>query len=456
MCYVFLSGKAFSNNELMINSIREYIKSNALPQAPTRLLVAVSGGADSVALLHILVDMGYDCIVAHCNFHLREIESDRDAKFVHKLASKLNIPFVSTDFDTTAYAQTNKLSIEMAARDLRYNWFEQMRIKYQAEAIAVAHHADDVVETFLMNITRGTGIHGLTGIKARNGFIIRPLLTVSRLEIEEYLAAKEVEFVVDSTNLEQIYTRNKFRHSVIPLLEEFNPSFRETIKETVERLSEVETLYNEQISQIKSSLITESEEGFSIDIDLLLKQNCISTILYEILSPIGFSTSTIQSLIKSLDGESGKQFFSSSHRTIKDRKSIIISPIRENQDEIFLIEKDISKINFPIKLEIEYLKNENISIKKEKQYAYVDAKLLIFPLILRRWHEGDYFIPFGMKGKKKLSDFFIDNKFTLDQKEQIWVLVSGKEIVWLVGERLDNRFCINFNSKDILKFELIN
>lgn len=440
----------------MIHSIRTYIKSNSLPQAPARLLVAVSGGADSVALLHILVELGYACIVAHCNFKLRGKESESDITFVDELAKKLKLPFISANFDTTSYAKANKLSIEMAARELRYNWFEEMRKKYQAKAIAVAHHADDKVETFLMNISRGTGIHGLTGIKARNGFIIRPLLGVSRMQIEAYLSTNKINFVVDSTNLEQEYTRNKFRHTVIPQLEEINPSFKNTINETINRLAEVEIIYNQHIEKIKASLIKETNDGFSIDINLLKKQSTVSSILHEILSPVGFSSSNIQSLIINLDGISGKQFFSTTHRIIKDRKHIFVSPIAEKEEGVYYIEKNQDKVISPIQMELEYLNINNTSIKKDKSYAFLDLNSLKFPLILRKWQDGDYFIPFGMKGKKKLSDYFIDKKFTITQKENMWVLISGKDLVWLVGERIDQRFGIGTISTKILKIRLLN
>lgn len=439
----------------MINTIRDYIKSNALPSPPCKLIVTVSGGADSVALLHILIELGYECIVAHCNFHLRGEESDRDAQFVSALAEKLHIEYLSKDFDTREYAQTNKLSIEMAARELRYAWFEELRKEHQAEAIAVAHHANDVMETFLMNITRGTGIHGLTGIKPRNGYVIRPLLAISRLDIETYLSEKSISFVVDSTNLEQYYTRNKFRHSILPLLEEVNPSVKDTIIDTIKRLEEVETLYNQQVEQIKSTIITASDDGFLIDINLLQKQAGISSILYEILSPLGFSASTIQSVITSLTSESGKQFFSTNYRVIKDRNHLIVSPISEKEDKEYSIERNQDEIRVPIHLKFEYLKKDKITIEKDRNYAFLDVNKLKFPLILRKWQKGDYFFPFGMKGKKKLSDYFIDNKFSLNQKEKTWVLISGNDLVWVVGERIDQRFSVSSISKEILKIKLI-
>lgn len=438
----------------MTHSVQQFIKTNNLPQTPSKLIVAVSGGADSVALLHLLINLGYECVVAHCNFHLRGKESDNDAKFVFELASKLQLPFFIKDFDTKAYAQTHKLSIEMSARELRYNWFEQLRIEQKAAAIAVAHHADDVVETFLMNITRGTGIHGLTGIKPRNGNIIRPLLHITRSEIEDYLKTLQQAFVNDYTNEEQIFTRNKIRHSLIPLFEAINPSFKNTIQATIKRLSEVETLYNKQIENLLPTLIQPYNEGFSIDSELLQKQPAINSFLHEILSPLGFSQANVQSLIKSLNGKSGKQFYSSTHRIIKDRQLIIVEPIQEKEDTIYYIEKNQRELTTPIHLSFNYSTTNKLVINKEKCVAYIDANKLEFPLLLRKWQKGDFFIPFGMKGKKKLSDFFIDKKYNLTKKENTWLLFSEKNLVWIVGEEIDNRYRITAISREILKIEL--
>ncbi len=440
----------------MLQAINKYIQTNNLPNAPARLIIAVSGGADSVALLHLLIELGYECIVAHCNFNLRDKESDRDKKFVTELAKELSIPVFTKDFETKSYAIKNKVSIEMAARELRYAWFEEIRTKHNAVAIAVAHHSDDMVETFLMNITRGTGIHGLSGIKAKNGNIIRPLLAQSRSEIESYLADNNIKYVTDSSNKEEVYLRNKFRNSIIPSLEEINPSLKETIIETIQRLKDVEEIYNNKTKEIIQSILTKNTDGFSIEISKLKQHTSISSILFETLAPLGFSSSTIQSLIKSLDGQPGKQFFSHSHRIIKDRKHLFVSSIKDDNNVEYSIEENQTTIESPIKLEIKKLKDSVFSINKDLNYAYLDTQLIKFPLTLRKWKNGDSFSPLGMKGKKKLSDYFIDQKFSLKQKEETWVLLSGNKIIWIIGERIDNQYRIQANSREILRIKLLS
>ncbi len=411
----------------------------------------MSGGADSVALLHILKELGYDCIVAHCNFHLRGKESDRDAAFAEKLSAKLQLPFYKIDLDTTTYAQEHKISIEMAARELRYDWFEKIRAQTKATAIAIAHHADDMVETLLMNLVRGTGIKGLSGIKAKQGFVVRPLLNVWRSEIEAYLTKNQLEFVTDSTNSEQIYLRNKFRHSVIPLLEEINPGVKRTLLKEIELLHETEILYKERIAQIEEQLTKHIGDDVYLDINLLTKEKAQRSILFEILSNYNFSADSISIIHDCLMSDSGRQFFSSTHRIIKDRDYLIVTPIEQEKQEEIVITKETTKIEEPLCASFRMIPKAEFRLNKNKNKAYFDADLLEFPLKIRNWQSGDAFVPFGMTGLKKLSDYFIDNKYALHQKEKTPLLTSGYDIIWIMGERSDDRYKITAHTKTIFE-----
>lgn len=437
----------------MFSRISSYIQEQQLPSPSEKILVAVSGGVDSVILLHILNLLGYSCSVLHCNFHLRNEESDRDERFVEELARKMNLPFFKADFDTKTYAANKGISIEMAARELRYEWFEKVRQEQNAKAIAVAHHADDSIETFLMNIVRGTGIHGLTGIKPWNNYIMRPLLCVFRQEIELYAQKNQLAYITDSSNQEEIYTRNKFRHSIIPLLETINPAIKKTLLSEMAIFRETEILAQQQIEIIKKKIVCHSNGNLLIDINLLKEEVAISGILFEILSPLGFSSEDIPSIIRSLDGISGKQFISSTHRLVKDRNFLIIE-VTEPQtvsSETFSINKNQSTITHPIKLCFDKLAGENFKIEANKNIAYFDADKLQFPLTIRKWKKGDVFIPFGMKGLKKLSDYFIDNKFSLVEKENTYLLCSGENIIWIVGKRTDNRYRVENHTQSVLR-----
>ncbi len=437
----------------MIQKVKKNIQDNSLLTDCCNVIVGVSGGADSVALLDILHRLDYKCIVCHCNFHLRNDESMRDEVFVQKLAMSYKLPYFKIDFDTKKYAQENKISIEMAARNLRYDWFEQQRIKFEAEAIAVAHHRNDSVETVLLNLTRGTGIHGLTGIRPHNGNIIRPLLSVSKKEILSYLNDNNLPFVTDSTNDENIYTRNFIRNKIIPLFEELNPDFQATIQRTSEYLSGTEQIYQQAISDWKKRIIRQKEISIEILISELLVSPSPRTILFEILSAYGFNSSVVTEIYDALQSSSGKEFFSHSHYLIKDRDYLILAKKKkENEsDQIYMIDKGTKSIETPIQISFSVVKRtEDFSFSNNKNIAYFDFDKIQFPLTLRHWKKGDWFIPFGMKGRKKISDYFSDHKFNLIDKNNAWLLCSGNDIIWLIGERSDNRFKIDTQSENIL------
>lgn len=435
----------------MKNTVRAYIEKQQMLTGNEPVLVGFSGGADSVALLSLLVQLDYPCMALHCNFHLRGEESDRDERFAEETAHSFGVPFYKIDFDTVSYAADHHLSIEMAARELRYNWFEEMRRQLGAQAIAVAHHRDDSVETVLLNLIRGTGIRGMGGIRPKNGYVIRPLLPVSRSEILAWLEEQHLSFVTDSTNLSDAYTRNFIRLRVVPLLEELNPSVRTAIARTAEHLAQTEAVYLHVVEEARGQLM---EEGGRISIDRLMEYPSPATILYELLTPYGFTRQVAEDVFGSLTKESGKMFYSSGYRLLKDREYLFLSAIRkEESKEYHFTDEDVSGNiqHGPIELSFQKIViNNDFSIHKDKQIAYFDYDKLTFPLTLRRWKEGDWFIPFGMKGRKKVSDYFSDHKFSRMDKEQAWLLCSGKNILWIVGERSDDRFCIDKMTKSVL------
>ena len=421
--------------------ITQYIEKEDLFSSDSKILVALSGGADSVALLCILHAAGYHCEAAHCNFHLRGEESNRDEQFVRQLCKRYGIRLHTIDFDTTRYAAEKHISIEMAARELRYNWFEEIRNQCQADVVAVAHHQDDSVETILLNLIRGTGITGLLGIRPRNGVIVRPLLCINREEIMRYLQSIGQDYVTDSTNLEDEYTRNKIRLNILPLMQTINPSVKNSLIETSNYLSDVATIYNKYTEEVKERIVT--AEG--IRICELVKEPAPEALLFEILHPLGFNSAQIKDIGNSLHGQPGKQFSSKEWRVIKDREFLLLENIQsEDKEELpFQI----------IKEEKEY--TADFQIPREKGIACFDADKLNGEISYRKWRTGDTFIPFGMKGKKKVSDYLTDRKFSISQKERQWVLCCGERIAWLIGERTDNRFRIDETTKRVVIYTIV-
>ena len=421
--------------------IKQYIEKEDLFSSGSKILIALSGGADSVALLCILHAAGYPCEAAHCNFHLRGEEANRDEQFVRQLCKKYGIHLHTIDFDTTRYAAEKHISIEMAARELRYNWFEEIRNQCRADVVAVAHHQDDSVETILLNLIRGTGITGLLGIRPRNGVIVRPLLCINREEIMRYLQSIGQDYVTDSTNLEDEYTRNKIRLNLLPLMQTINPSVKNSLIETGNYLSDVATIYNRYIEEAKTRIAT--TEG--IRICELVKEPAPEALLFEILHPLGFNSAQIKDIVHSLHGQSGKQFSSKEWRVIKDREFLLLEKIQsEDKEELpFQI----------IKEEKEY--TSDFQIPREKGTACFDADKLDGTISYRKWRTGDTFIPFGMKGKKKVSDYLTDRKFSISQKERQWVLCCGERIAWLIGERTDNRFRIDETTRRVVIYTIV-
>jgi tRNA(Ile)-lysidine synthase len=439
----------------MISKVRQYIRKNNLLPGKSRVIVGLSGGADSIVLLHILHALEFNCMAAHCNFHLRGSESDRDEEFSIRFSDLLGIPFFKTDFDTVSYADKKNISIEMAARELRYEWFEMLRKKEYAEAIAVAHHKDDSAETVLINLIRGTGIKGLTGIKPVNGNIIRPLLCLSKQEILDYAHKNDLKYVIDSTNCEDTFTRNKIRLQVIPLLESINPSFTSGLIRTVENLTEAEKLYDQAIKEAISRCF--DEKNGVIDIPPLLSYPSPEAVLYEIIKNYGFGRDLAFNLAESIRRQSGKEFFSDKYRIVKDRKKFILIPLKQiNDKKEYRIEMTTKNLHEPVKLEISHVDyTPGFQFPPEKKMACFDEDKLCFPLVLRKWQTGDRFNPFGMKGSKKLSDYFSDHKFSRVDKENTWVLCSANTICWIVGERTDRKFKVDDNTRKLCILKLI-
>ena len=421
--------------------VQRFIEERSLFTPKDKLLVALSGGADSVALLRVLLSLGYACECAHCNFHLRGEESDRDEAFVLHLCRELNVKLHVTHFDTNEYAHKHRLSIEMAARKLRYDWFEKLLEQNGASTIAVAHHRDDSVETFLLNLIRGTGINGLKGISARNGHIIRPLLKESRESVIDYLNGIGQDFITDSTNLQDEFIRNKIRLNILPLMKEINPSVIQSIDSVSERLSEVADIYNHDRKEaLSKKMIHTSESEYVIQIKDVLSDIAPLSLLHEALSPLGFNSSQTKAIFshisKSLP-QSGKSFLANDWEVLCDRKELIVR------------QRNLSFAIPQLHVE-ERTRNSIPEIPTDRHIACLDADKINLPLTIRKWETGDKFIPLGMKGKKKVSDYLTDKKFTLHQKEQQYVVCCGKDIVWVVNERIDNRFRITDDTQKVL------
>lgn len=427
----------------MEKKVREYIEKNNLISKDQLILLGVSGGADSVALLRILLALGYRCVAVHCNFHLRAEESNRDQQFVEQLCSRLGVKLEICSYDTISYAAEKKISIEMAARELRYADFARLRQEYNANSIAVAHHRDDSVETLLMNLMRGTGIRGLTGIKPKNGYVIRPLLSVERVEIEEYLNSIGQDYVTDSTNLETDYTRNKIRLNLLPLMRAINPNADRSIENTALHLQQAYLIYNDAVQKAIADVVKREDEVLIIDTDALLATASPSAILYEILSGYGYNEQQVSDIMESLDAESGRRFTSAGYLLYKERNRLVLM---KNDDVDFCVAVDLNTTDNVMLPDGRILRFEfrdgDAEIARDSAVATLDADKVGNSLTVRVWQQGDSFIPFGMKGRKLLSDYMTDRKFSITKKRNQCVVCNDCALVWVVGERSDNRYRI--------------
>ena len=424
-----------------------------------KILLAVSGGIDSMVMCDLFLRSKANIAIAHCNFHLRGDESNRDEGFVTQYAKDNNIPLFKQDFDTFAYMQSEKKSLEMSARDLRYDWFKKIVKENDFTYIATAHHGDDSAETFIINLLRGTGIAGLHGILPKSDNIIRPMLFTSRRKIVEYAQKYGLTHVEDSTNKDNKFTRNKIRNEIIPILRDISPNFDAIIRKDIERLRETEQVFRTVINKAKKNLLIHKDNRIEVELEALKKLHPIHIFLYEILSEYGFNETNINSICDTLDEEniSGKQFFSEKYRIVIDRKKLLITEKKKGKTTAtnYQINDYQTNISIPIRLHTEVLKDlKFIKIPKTKSVAMFDYEKLKFPLTLRHWKQGDSFVPFGMNGKQKISDFFTHNKYSILDKESQWLLCSGKDIIWVVGQRTDNRYRITDKTTTIYKIEI--
>jgi len=438
-----------TNSFNLQTSMLQFAARHAFLTPGSRILAAVSGGIDSMVMLHLLHDTGFNPVAAHCNFGLRGEESNLDEAFVKTEAGKMGIQCRIKRFDTSAYAAQNGLSTQIAARELRYRWFHELAASDGFDAIAIAHHRDDRIETLLINLARGTGIHGLTGIRPTNGKIIRPLLFASRNEIETYAKTNGIAFREDSSNTTDKYARNYIRHHVIPGLEQFFPGMLQSMERSMEHFSAVELFYNEAVERHKNKIVTVKDDLIYVDLQGLTQSPSPPALLYEILKPFGFSNTIAYEILheRSKDVKfcvsAGKQFFSNTFRLVCDRRSLILQKIKNEPTHEYLIGEHTSNMEEPIRLKIEKINRyAEFTPDTNPNIACLDANKLQFPLVMRKWKHGDTFRPLGMKNMKKLSDFFIDAKFSLIEKERCRVLVSGGQIAWIVGVRIDDRFKI--------------
>ncbi|KFF06272.1 tRNA lysidine(34) synthetase TilS [Flavobacterium reichenbachii] len=435
----------------MFSKFQDHIVSRFPFLAEKKLFLAVSGGLDSMVLLHLMKHLPYEIAVLHCNFQLRGLESFGDQDFIQNYCDQNDIPVFITQFDTEAFAKDYKLSTQVAARELRYSWFYELLEEKNFDYILTAHHADDNLETFIINLTRGTGLDGLIGIPEQNDKIIRPLLPFSREEILKYAAENTIEWREDSSNASNKYLRNKIRHDLVPILKEINPNFLNAFQKTQSYLQESQEMAEDASIMIYQQVAKEAEDDIHFDLNQLKKLPNYKSYLYQWLNEFGFSA--WKDIYDLVEGQSGKQVFSGQFRLLKDRSTLILSPILEEiKEEVYHIHESDTEVNFPLKLAL--CNVGHITIDSNKT-IFVDAEKIHFPLVLRKWNEGDVLQPFGMNGKsKKVSKLFKDEKLSLIEKEKIWLLCSDNQIVWVVGIRQDERFKINNTTNKILKIEL--
>ncbi|WP_396151851.1 tRNA lysidine(34) synthetase TilS [Flavobacterium sp.] len=415
-----------------------------------KMLIAVSGGLDSMVLLDLISKANIEFAVAHCNFQLRGDESDADENFVKSYCNENSIQSFFQKFDTKQFAEDEKVSIQVAARKLRYEWFYELLANENFDFVATAHHLDDQLETFLIHFSRGTGLDGLTGIPSQNDKIIRPLLHFSRAEIETFAKENNLKWREDSSNASDKYVRNKIRHHVVPILKELNPSFLDSFENTLQNLNQAQSLVEDASRIVYRKVVKDVDNQKKIDLNELLQLPNYQAYLYQWLMPFGFSA--WQDIYDLVEAQSGKQIFSEHFRLLKDRETLIIEPKSFKVSDEYFIQENQSQLNFPLKLS--FCKVDDIT-KSDSKTIFVDAEKLKFPLQLRQWSEGDYFYPFGMLGKKKLSKFFKDEKISVIDKEKIWLLCSEKRIVWIVGKRMDDQFKVTENTQTILKIQLV-
>jgi len=439
-----------------LSRFRSFIELNKLFKPTDKVLLAVSAGKDSVLMAHLFNEAKFIFGIAHCNFKLRGDESDADEEFTRKLAEQVKAEFYTTTFDTKAFAKNNKISIQMAARQLRYDWFEKIRQAHEYDYIALAQHQNDTIETVLLNLVRGTGIAGLHGILPKRGTLIRPLLFIGRDEINMIISENNLAYREDSSNTSVKYARNKIRLEVVPKLKELNPYLEETFENNSRRFKDLEDFLNLQVQTLKKELFQVSPSGeIRIQLEQLKALSPLALLLYELFKPYNFTETVLTDLVKSWNGQSGKVFKSNTHNLFLDRNILILSEIARTETTEILIDKTEKTLTFEnLHLQFKELNAAGFKMLKDKETAFFDESMLQFPLKLRHWKTGDYFYPFGMQGKKKLSDFFTGLKTPVTEKHKVPILENGNgDVLWVVGFRSDDRYKITPLTKKIIIFE---
>jgi len=442
---------------LPVKQFTDFIAQNQLFKRDSKVLAAVSGGMDSVLMAHLFKSAGFDFGIAHCNFQLRGDESTADQEFCKNLAEQLQVPFHVIRFDTLKYAADKKVSTQMAARELRYQWFEEISQQAGYSVIALAHHQNDAIETILLNLTRGTGIAGLHGILPKNGRLVRPLLFLNRDEIQQIINENGLPYVEDSSNASAKYARNKIRLEVIPKLKELNPALESTFEKNLAHFRDLELLLEQKTAELKKELFVYRDNEIRISLASLQQLEPKRLLLFSLLQDFGVNETIIDDLILALDKQPGKVFETTGYRMIVDRSELIITKTAPVNDKQAIIGIKDHEINYPgYKLNILH-DDSPLIIKNNPLAVSVDTDLLIYPLTLRPWRQGDYFYPLGMQSGKKLSDFFIGQKVPLHKKNEIPLLVNGNgDIIWVGGYRPDERYKVNENTKKVTIFELYN
>ncbi|WP_379084789.1 tRNA lysidine(34) synthetase TilS [Pedobacter sp. UC225_65] len=441
---------------LPLDQFTAYIKKNALFTKEDKILLAVSGGKDSVLMVQLFKLAGYRFSIAHCNFNLRGDEAQRDEAFVKLLAANLAVPFHVVHFDTKAYAEKHQVSTQMAARDLRYAWFEDIRQAEKYDFIALAHHQNDSIETLLLNLTRGTGISGMHGILPKRGKLVRPLLFLTRVDIDHLVEEHDINFVEDSSNGSTKYARNKIRLQVIPQLREINPNLEHTFAQNIVRFAETEEVLQQVIAQTRAMVMEEKGEEIYLSIEKIKALRPQKLLFFELLNPYHFTSAVVDEYLSSLTKQSGTSFYSHSHRVTINREDVIISVLPKQQDQLVLIHPTDLNISIGGQV-ISLLYTDSAVVENDPNKAFVDLDKLIFPLVVRFRQDGDKFMPLGMKQFKKLSDFLIEQKVPLPKKGKVPLLLNGNgEIIWVAGLRQDNRYKVSTTTKKVAIFELLN
>jgi len=437
----------------MLIRFQQHLDHHLLFLKGKKLLLATSGGIDSMVLVHLLRQLYYDISIAHCNFELRGSESDGDEAFVKEYATENNIPVFVTHFDTALFAADNKLSIQLAARKLRYIWFHQLLQEKRLDYIITAHHLDDSLETFLINLTRGTGQEGLTGIPQQNDKVVRPLLPFTRSEIESYATEQNIKWREDSSNASDKYMRNKLRHDVVPVLKSLNSSFMDSFSQTLQHMQQAQSLVEDASVLVYQKVVSEKNGQKHINIQELKRLPNYKAYLYQWLSPLGFTA--WEDIYLLADAQSGKQIHAPGYRLLKDRETLILEPLKEYDDnQVHEIPEGQREVNSPVRLIFTVV--DKVLKTSGASSIYVDAKKVKFPLFVRKWQEGDCFYPLGMNGqKKKVSKYFKDEKMSLSEKEDTWLLCSENEIVWIINRRADERFKTTTATTQTLKIEVL-